>query len=129
METFRFSGKYFITAIMIFAIEVLIAIFIHDQLIRPYVGDVLVMFLLYAIIKSFYGKPTKRVPYYLFGFALVVEFTQLLGLVERLGVQDNVVLRTILGITFDIKDIVCYFIGMLLLLGYEQALRKDISFL
>lgn len=129
METFRFSGKYFIAAIGIFVLEVLIAIFIHDQFIRPYVGDVLVMFLLYAIIKAFYGKPTKRLPYYLFGLALFVEFTQLFQLAKMLKVEDHTVLSTVLGSTFDAKDIFCYLVGMLLLLGYEQALRKDISFL
>jgi hypothetical protein len=129
MDTFRFSGKYFIASIGILGIEILIALFVRDQFIRPYVGDVLVMFLMYGVIKSFYGKPTKKLPYYLFGFAVIIELLQLINLIEVLGMQDNRILTTLLGRVFDLKDILSYFIGMLLLLGYEQALRKDISYL
>lgn len=129
MKTFRFAPKYFMAFCGLLAIEVIIALFIHDRLIRPYVGDILVMFLMYAFIKSIVGAPTKKVPYYLFGFAVLVEILQLFNLVGLLGLSENKLLQVVLGSTFDFQDIACYFIGMLLLLGYEQALRKDISFL
>jgi len=40
-------------------------------------------------------------------------------LAEVLGVADNRFLRTILGTTFDVKDIVCYAVGGLAVALYE----------
>lgn len=129
MKLFRFSMKYFLIFIFLFVAEVIIALFIDDNFIRPYLGDVLVMFLMYAFIKSFIGLPTKRLPYYLFGFALIVELLQLIDLVSLLNVENNPIISIVLGSVFDMKDIFCYLLGMLLLVVYEQALRKDISYL
>ena len=50
MLTFR--KTYFILSILLFIIEVLIALFAHDEFIRPYVGDLLVVVLLYCLVKS-----------------------------------------------------------------------------
>lgn len=129
METFRFSWKYFIIAIGLLGLEIFIALFVHDDFIRPYVGDVLIMFLMYSFIKAFTGRQTRRLPYYLFAFAIIVELLQLFQLTNLLGLQENIFVATILGSVFDFRDIISYFVGMLLLLGYEQALRKDISYL
>lgn len=129
MKRFRFSMKYFLIFIFLFVAEVIIALFIDDNFIRPYLGDVFVMFLMYAFIKSFIGLPTKRLPYYLFGFALIVEILQLFDLVSLLNVENNPIISIVLGSVFDMKDIFCYLLGMLLLVVYEQALRKDISYL
>lgn len=38
-----FNKKYFLIAILVFVIEVMIAIFLHDKFVRPYLGDVLVV--------------------------------------------------------------------------------------
>lgn len=129
MKTFRFSPKYFILASIFFILEVIIAIYVHDDFIRPYVGDVIVMFLMYSFIKAFIGKPTKRLPYYLFGFAVTIEFLQLVNFTQLLGLDQYPIATIVLGSVFDVRDVISYFVGMLLLLGYEQALRKDISYL
>jgi hypothetical protein len=52
-QLFVFKPLYFIVAVILFGIEVLIALYIKDNFIRPYVGDVLVVILLYCLIKSF----------------------------------------------------------------------------
>ena len=39
--------KYLISAIIIISAEVFIAVFVNDDFIRPYVGDMLVVFVLY----------------------------------------------------------------------------------
>jgi hypothetical protein len=129
METFRFSWKYFIIGLGLLGLEIIIALFVHDDFVRPYVGDVLIMFLMYSFIKAFTGRPTRRLPYYLFTFAVFIELLQLFQLTHLLGLQENILVTTILGSVFDFRDIISYFIGMLFLIGYEQALRKDISYL
>lgn len=125
----RLNFKYLGWALVIFVAEVYIALFVQDHFIRPYIGDVLVVILIYTIIKGLTSKPTKKLPYYIFAFAVIVELTQLLNLVGLLGLSDNKIAATILGTSFDIKDILMYGIGCLLLIEWERLLRKDISYL
>lgn len=53
----RLNKTYLILTIFLFVIEVLIALFVHDNFIRPYVGDVLVVILIYCFVKSFLDLP------------------------------------------------------------------------
>ncbi|WP_313805618.1 DUF2809 domain-containing protein [Flavobacterium sp.] len=50
---FEFNVKYAIWTLLLFITEVLIAVCIRDNFIRPYLGDVLVVILLYCFLKSF----------------------------------------------------------------------------
>ena len=52
MLTFR--KHYFFFSVLIFLIELLIAIFLHDGIIRPYIGDLLVVMLIYCFVRSFF---------------------------------------------------------------------------
>lgn len=128
-RTIKLNYKYLVASILIFLIEVVIALFVHDDFIRPYVGDVLVIILIYTVLKSVIKRSTKRLPAYIFIFAVMIEISQLFRLVELLGLQNSRVATIVLGSTFDIMDIVSYGIGALLLVGWEGALRKDISYL
>ena len=47
---FKFDKKSFIIAIFTFLIEVIIALFINDKIIRPFVGDILVVVFMYYFI-------------------------------------------------------------------------------
>jgi hypothetical protein len=48
-----FRPAYALAALIIFAIEVCIALFVHDGFIRPYVGDVLAVALVYAALRGY----------------------------------------------------------------------------
>ena len=41
--------RYFVIFLLLLIIEVLIALYVHDDFIRPYIGDVLVIFTFLAI--------------------------------------------------------------------------------
>ncbi|MCW5910752.1 MAG: DUF2809 domain-containing protein [Cyclobacteriaceae bacterium] len=53
----NFNRNYLVWSLAIFIAEVLIALFVHDSFIRPYVGDVLVVILIYCFVKSFIDLP------------------------------------------------------------------------
>lgn len=103
--------------------EVLIALFIHDSFIRPYVGDVLVVAVVYFFLRIFIPEKYPWLPAAVFVFAAAVEFSQYLGLTDRLGIT-NPILRIALGSVYDTTDIVCYGIGCAFLAAYELARRK-----
>jgi len=48
---------------------------------------------------------------YVFIFSVIVEILQYFKIVEILGLQDNRLMSTIIGTSFDIRDILCYFVG------------------
>lgn len=115
----KINIKYIFVFLILLKIEVLIALFVHDKFIRPYVGDVLVIILLYCFIRSFLKK-VKFLPYYLFLFGVIVEFAQYFKIVTLLNLQNNKILSIIIGSSFDIKDILCYFAAMIILIIWEN---------
>ncbi|QEH69058.1 DUF2809 domain-containing protein [Cellulosilyticum sp. ST5] len=118
--------KYLITFTILLCIEILIAICVHDTFIRPYVGDLLVVVVLYCIVRVIIPDKYRLMPFWIFVFAAFIECLQYLKWVERLGIENNAFLRILMGATFDWKDIVCYGIGCILLGIYEWLIQKGI---
>lgn len=106
---------YILSTLMLLTIEVLIALFCHDNFIRPYVGDVLVVVVIYTFLRIWIPSNVRLLPLYIFLFATCVEVLQYLRIVELLGLENNAFFRVIIGSVFDIKDIICYFIGCVFL--------------
>lgn len=109
---------YALTTVVLIAIEVLIALFVHDKFVRPYLGDVLVVIVLYTFVRIFIPRKVLLLPLYIFIFSAGVEVLQLFHIVEILGVENNRFLRSLIGSVFDLKDIICYLIGCSILQGY-----------
>lgn len=116
--------KYGMAFLVFFITEVLIALYVHDSFIRPYVGDILVVILLYCGVRIIIPDKVKLLPLWIFVFASFVEGLQYLNLVKILGVENNTFLRVLIGSVFDWKDILCYGIGTIILLLYEKIIYK-----
>ncbi len=124
MKTNRKRLVYFIVFALLLATEVLIALFVHDNFIRPFVGDVIVVILLCAFLRILIPEKIKLMPVFATAFAILVEIMQYFDFVKLLGLENNIVLSTALGRTFDIKDIICYIIGGLIFFIAETLLRR-----
>jgi len=115
-----FNRNYFGLALLIFVIEVLIALFVRDRFVRPYVGDVLVVILLYCSIRSFARLPVLQLGVAVLIFSFMIEFLQYIHIVERLGWGDSNIARTILGSSFSWFDILSYAAGITIVLVVEK---------
>ena len=115
---------YALVAAIIFAVEVLIALFVHDGIVRPYVGDMLAVALVYAALRAV--TPLRLVPALAvtLGIAFAIEFAQLVGLLVALGLADNQIARIVLGGVFDLKDLVAYSVAALLIAAVEIGLGR-----
>lgn len=113
--------KYVIITIILLTIEVLIALFVHDDFIRPYMGDILVVILLYTFVRIFIPEKIRLLPLYIFLFAAGVEVLQYFRIVELLGLENNRFFSVLIGSVFDVKDIVCYGVGCAILGMYEAV--------
>ena len=120
----RQRAMYAVACGALLLIEVLIALFVHDGFIRPYVGDVLVTVLLCCAARVAFPDRAPALPVFVFLFAAVVEVGQHFDFVARLGLADNRFLSTLLGRTFSVGDILCYAVGCALFAVAERVLRK-----
>ena len=115
---------YLLATVLIFLLELFIALFVRDNFIRPYVGDMLVVVLIYTFLRIIFPERPRLLPLYVFLFAAGVEALQGMRIVELLGLQDNRFFSVLIGTTFDWKDIVCYGIGCILLGLWEIYLWR-----
>lgn len=106
--------KYVLIFLILLMTEAAIALWVRDDFIRPYLGDVLVTVLLYFFLRIFIRKPGWWLVTGVFVLAAAVEVSQYFNLVELLHLEGSRFFRIVLGSTFDFKDIACYFVGCLL---------------
>lgn len=93
------------------ATEIVIALFVNDAFVRPYVGDMLVTSLLCYLCRVIVPNNVRLLPVYVFMFAAAVEIGQYFDLVALLGLENNRILSIALGRTFSWLDIGCYAVG------------------
>ena len=118
---FQFNIPYFLLTILLFIIEVLIAKHLHDRVIRPYVGDVLVVMLIYCFVRSFFRFPVLPTAIATLLFAFLIETLQYFNIVHLLGLEKYFLARVVIGTSFGWIDLIAYTIGALIVLGVEKA--------
>ena len=119
-----FNKGYFLTALILFLIEVFIASFVHDKIVRPYIGDLLVVILIYCFCKSFFNAPVIITALSVLLFAYAVELLQYLNFIHYIGLQQSRLANIILGNSFEWIDMIAYTIGTLLIF-YFEVLRQN----
>ncbi|WP_029036417.1 ribosomal maturation YjgA family protein [Salinimicrobium xinjiangense] len=117
---FTFNKKYFSAAILLFLVEVFIALYINDSWIRPYGGDFLVVFFLYSLVKSFLKISVKNAIFGVLLFSWFVEGLQAIDLLSLLGIEKNWLFVVILGSTFEWLDILIYTLAALVIFFIED---------
>ncbi len=120
----KFNYQYAIIAMLIFIIEVVIALYAKDQFIRPYGGDILVVILIYCFVKSLFDFTIAPLALGVLIFAFVIEILQYIKIVEKLGLEESVVARTVIGTSFAWLDILSYIAGIGIVLIVEKVVLK-----
>jgi len=114
-----FNKIYFIIFLILFVVEVGIAIFLKDGFLRHTFGDFLVVLLLYCFLKSFINVKPLPLSLVVWCIAFLIEILQLTPLLIWLDLQDNYIAKTVLGNSFSMLDLVAYTFGILFLLIIE----------
>ena len=127
MSKTKWRILYLSLFLLLFMTELLIAVLIHDEFVRPYLGDVLVVLVIYCLVRIFEPIRWRLLPSFIFLFSAVVEFSQYFDLAQLFGLASYKILRIILGSVFDWKDIVCYAVGCIILGMYELFLYLHLS--
>nr|WP_315211678.1 DUF2809 domain-containing protein [uncultured Flavobacterium sp.] len=117
---FQFNRNYFILTILLFIIETAIALYLHDNIIRPYFGDFLVVILLYCFLKSFVNVSVWVAAGLVLLFSFSIEIAQYFNAVEKLGLQHYKIATVVLGNSFAWMDLLAYILGILTVISIEK---------
>jgi Protein of unknown function (DUF2809) len=123
---FTFNKKYFILTLVLFFIEVIIGVFVHDKIIRPFIGDLLVVILIYCFVKSFFKISVIKAAVFVLLFSYTVEILQYFKFVKYLGLQHSRFAQIIFGNSFSWIDMLMYTIGFAIILIAENVLSKKL---
>jgi hypothetical protein len=114
-----FQKHYFLLALILLVVEILIAMYVNDSIIRPYAGDYLVVMLLYCLLKAFVNIPVGPAALAVLIFSYTIEILQYLNIVNWLGLQNYTLARVIIGTSFAWVDLLAYTLGVLTILAVE----------
>ena len=110
--------------LILLATEAIIALYVHDKIIRPFVGDAIVVIAIYYLARAIFPTGIKLLPLYIFLFAASIEILQLLNITDMISANSKF-LSTILGSTFSVGDIICYAAGCVILIPIEKQNRRQ----
>ena len=124
---FKFNLKYFLIFLSIFIVEVIIAIYIKDNFIRPYFGDYLVIFLVYYFLLSFINFDKNKIALSVLVFAFTVEIIQYFQILSYFNLEKNRILRIVAGNTFSFEDLFIYTLAFLTIIFFNRYNSKTLS--
>lgn len=109
---FIINPRYLLFAIVLFVVEVLIALYVRDSIVRPYVGDYLVVIMIYCFVKAFIKASPLKVAIGVLLFSYMIEFLQYFNFLEAIELENNKVAKIVLGHGFEWMDLVAYTLGI-----------------
>jgi hypothetical protein len=118
-----FRPAYAAATVALFAVETAIALFVHDAVVRPFVGDGLAVVLVYCALRAETPLGVRRAIAIALATAFAVEFGQLVGVLDVLGLRASRLAAVVLGTGFDPVDFVAYTVGALCV-GAAEALSS-----
>ncbi|WP_442592077.1 DUF2809 domain-containing protein [Pedobacter sp. AW31-3R] len=125
---FQFKKTYLGIALVLFITEILIALFAHDDFIRPYAGDYLVVIFLYTLLKGCLNIRILPAALGVLLFSYLIETAQYFHLVEYLGLSKSKIALVVLGNYFAWMDILAYTLGILSVLTAEHLFHEKLAF-
>ncbi|MDE6501953.1 MAG: DUF2809 domain-containing protein [Ruminococcus sp.] len=116
---------YIIGFAVLLIVEILIALFINGGFVRYYLGDVIVVWVIYLFVKALFPKINSYLT--AFGvmlFAFLVEFLQYIHIVDILGLGNIKFFRVLIGTSFSEIDLLCYACGTVITLLIISIYKK-----
>ena len=120
MNTTFSKTTYFLGFLVLFAIECLIAYFVKDRFVRPYLGDFLVVIMIYCFLMAVSRLSVFKALIIVLIFSHAVEFLQLLNIAQVMQYQPPEIVMIILGSSFSWWDILAYSLAGLFIYGIEK---------
>ncbi len=125
MKSIRLRIFFAFCSLLLLTVEIYIGVYINDSFVRPYLGDTLVVMLIYCIVRTAFPTKCYWLSGAIFVFAIAVEISQIFPLCDVLHIE-NKLLRVLMGTSFAYEDIIAYFAGNVLTAAVDIYLwRKN----
>lgn len=111
--------NYFLGFTGLLILEIFIARYVQDDFIRPYLGDFLVVILLYCFLMAVSKVSILKGLLIVLIFSYTVEFFQLINIVKVLQYQPPELVMIVLGSSFSVWDLLAYSLGLFSCLSLE----------
>jgi hypothetical protein len=121
-----FNRQYFIVAVFLLIVEILIALYVHDNIVRPYLGDFLVVIMLYCFARAFIGVSVIKAAIGVLIFAYLIEFLQYVDLIGFLSLRKSRLVNVVLGNYFEWIDMIAYTLGIVAVLMFERIRQPNV---
>ena len=117
---FKLRPRFLLASMALLLVLIFIALFVRDQFVRPFLGDVLAVIWLHLTARSFIDRSPRLLATLVLLVAIALELGQYADLIHLLGLEGSRAARILLGATFDPLDLFAYFTGWVLILLGEH---------
>ncbi|WP_298392596.1 DUF2809 domain-containing protein [Flavobacterium sp.] len=118
--------KYLIISCSILIVEIIIALFVNDQFIRPIFGDYLASILVFYLLATFLKTDLNKIAILSLLISYAIEFLQYIHILELLDLHKIKILNVLLGNSFSWTDMLAYTLGIMtvvLIHNYKKLLK------
>lgn len=117
---FTFKLKPFIAFLLLFLVEVGIALWVDDAIIRPFFGDFLAVIALFFLLKTFLNVSDLNLAFTAVGVAYFLEFLQYCNFLKVVGLEKYKIVAIVLGSSFDWRDVFAYTLGIFAVFLFDK---------
>ena len=121
----KLNRIYWAIALVLLTVETLIATYLKTGFIRYTFGDFLAVILIYCFVKSFLEVNSLKLGIFVLILAFLIEFLQLINILELLHLQNHKLITIIVGNTFEMADLVAYTLGIITVLIIDIKFHKQ----
>jgi len=118
----RINRTYALLTLTLFVIEVMIALFVKDSFVRPFLGDTLAVILVYTALRSVGARPVWLVATGALAFAFFLELLQYFRVMDLF--EEGSIFRVVLGSSYATADLFAYAAGWVIILVAEWYRSK-----
>lgn len=118
---------YFLIFLFLLGVEIAIATYLKTGFIRAYLGDLLVVILLYCLLMSILKPSVKTGLILTLAIAFAIELLQLINLTRFFPQEYKQLATLVLGSHFSWLDLLMYVLGIVVAGITELVLQKRYS--
>lgn len=118
---------YLVLFVLLLLAELCIALYVHDGIVRPYIGDYLVVVMLYCLLRALLPISVVRACCAVLLLAYLIELLQYLQLLRFLGLAESRLAHLVLGSSFAWLDMLAYTAGIATVWLLEKGRQRAVS--
>jgi hypothetical protein len=121
-----FRPAYLVMAAALFAVLLLIARFVDDSFVRPYLANALAVDLMYLGLRGVTRMSVPLAAAFALTIAFAIEISQYFHVLVHLGLWNNGLARAVFGGHFEVRDLCSYTAGALGAVAVEWLRQRRV---